>query len=192
MQHALILASSVLALLSYIIYEWSIFYGTTRPHRITRFVIMVITILGATSLFASSDRVAVWLVGTYAVNSVVLFFITLKYGMGGWAKSDILCLLIALAGIITWRISHDPALGLFAAVLADAAGMIPTLIKTHHHPETEYGLFFLIDVAAAALTLLAVSEWKPEVIAYPLYLVIINIVMVVLSSRKRVPMHAQS
>lgn len=183
MQHLLIIVSSLLVLVSYLIYEWTIFRGTTRPHRTTRFVLMLITVLGASSLFAEADRVAFWLVGMMAVNSVVLFLISLKYGVGGWAKTDIICLVIALVGIALWKLTDNPALGLYASVVADFSCMIPTLIKTYHHPETEYGLFFLLDVFAAVLTLLALTSRQPQVLLYPLYIFAINLIMTILTQR---------
>jgi len=146
---------------------------------------MIITTLGASSLFAESDQVGFWLIAMMAINSVVLFLISLKYGVGGWAKTDLLCLVIALIGIVTWRLTNNPALGLYSAVIADFAGMIPTIIKTYHQPTSEYGLFFLLDVFAASLTLVAITNWEPQSYAYPVYILVINFVMTVLTQRPK-------
>ncbi len=185
LQHFFILISSILVFLSYIAYDWSILTGGAKPHRTTRFVLLLITILGTSSLFASHDTVAIWLIGISAVNCIVVFALSLKYGMGGWAPSDIICLLIALVGIVTWRLTDNPALGLYAAVVADFAGMIPTLIKTYRYPDSEYGLMFLLDVSADSLILLAITNWQFQNYLYPLYLLIINMVMTFLTQRMK-------
>ncbi len=185
MQHTLIILSSLIVLLAYLVYEWSIFHGTTRPHRTTRFVLMLITILGSSALFAESDRVVFWLIAMMAVNSIILFLISLKYGVGGWAKSDVICLIIALVGITSWKLTSNPAFGLYAAVVADFAGMIPTVIKTYRHPETEYSLWFLLDVVSIILILIALPRWELIVVLYPLYLLIINSILLILTQRPK-------
>lgn len=181
MQYVLIILSNAIVLLAYLVYIWSIFHGTTRPHRTTRFVLMLITILGASALWAETDRVVFWLISMMALNSVILFFISLKYGVGGWAKTDILCLLIALTGIITWKLTSNPALGLYSAVVADFAGMMPTVIKTYRLPKSEYSLWFLLDMVSVLLILIALPHWEFIVVLYPLYLLIINTILFILT-----------
>ncbi len=185
MQQTLIILSSISVLISYGIYEWSIITGRTKPHRTTRFVLLLITALGTASLFASHDRVAIWLIGLSGLNCFIVFLLSLKYGMGGWAKTDILCLVIALAGIVVWKITDRPALGLYAAILADFAGMVPALLKTYRLPETEYWLSYIFDVAAAILTLFAIRNWGLTDFSYPLYLVVINALMLALTFRPK-------
>jgi len=184
-QQAFIILSSVSILAAYFIYEWSIVTGRTRPHRTTRFVIFIVAALGATSLFAGQDRVAVWLLGICAIQSLVVFLMSFKWGMGGWAKTDILCLAIALLGIIVWQLTDNPALGLYAAITADFAGMVPALIKTYRLPHTEYWLSYIFDVVAAGFTLLAIQKWELQGFSYPLYILVINIVMLILIFRPK-------
>ena len=62
--------------------------------------------------------------------------------MGGWSKSDLICFLIALIGIISWQITKNPTLALYYAVAADFTGFVPTLIKTYRLPKTEVWTFY--------------------------------------------------
>ncbi len=184
MRDAFIIISSILVFLSYLIYEWSIVVGKTKPHRTTRLVILIIASLGAASLFVAQDRVAFWLLLICSIQSAVVFLMSLKWGMGGWAKTDIACLLIALIGVATWKLTDNPALGLYASVLADFIGMVPALIKTYRLPHTEYWLSYVFDVSAAGFTLLAITDWGLVAFAYPLYIVLINLAMLVLIFRR--------
>lgn len=159
--------------------------GEAKPHRTTRFVILVITVVATISLFAQHDRVAIWLIGIASVFSMVIFLLSLKYGMGGWAKKDIFCLLIALGGIVLWQTTKDPALALYASIASDLTGMVPTLIKTFRLPHTEVWTVFFLDTLAAGLNLLAVNRWVVQEFSYPLYIVLINLVMVFLVLRPK-------
>jgi len=185
MQTAFIVASSICALISPLIYAKSILNGVSKPHRTTRFVLLLITTLSTAALFAQGDTVAVWLAGISTLQAIVIFGLSIKYGMGGWAKLDIACLAIALIGIVAWQVTSEPILGLYFSILADFTGMVPAILKTYRLPHTENAWFFGLDVAAGIFTILAVTAFTPQAIAYPLYITLINSVMVFLILRPR-------
>jgi hypothetical protein len=147
---------------------------------------MLITVLGAAALFAQNDRVVVWFLGICAVQCVVVFIMSLKWGMGGWAKTDILCLVIALLGIALWKLTSNPALALYAAVTADIAGMVPALIKMYHLPHTEYYLSYAVDFGAIIFTLLAIQNGGFNEYLYPTYLIILSCLELFLIFRKQI------
>lgn len=182
---SLFLALSVLLpLYSPVPYIKSILAGVTKPHRTTRFVYLLIGILTTLSLFASGDRVAIWISGVSLLQAIVLFFLGLKYGVGGWTKSDIACLTLAIVGIIAWQTTSDPLLGLYFGIAADFMGTIPTLIKTWHLPATEEPQFYIIDATAGAFNMLALTNWTIGDFSYPLYLFLINALVALLIFRK--------
>jgi len=185
MRILLIFLSSTLALISPIIYARSILRGEARPHRTTRFVLLLITALSTASLIAQHNTVAVWLAGVSMLQAILIFYLSIKRGMGGWSPADILCLVIALIGITAWQTTSNPLLGLYFSILADFVGMVPALIKTHKLPHTENVWFFGLDTVAGLFTLLAVESFVTAQTAYPIYIIIINAVMVFLILRPK-------
>lgn len=185
MRTILIASSSVLALISPIIYARSILGGKARPHRTTRFVLLLITALSTASLIAQHNTVAVWLAGVSTLQAILIFALSIKRGMGGWSRSDILCLVIALIGIVAWQTTKNPVFGLYFSIFADFTGMVPALIKTYRLPHTENVWFFGLDAIAGILTLLAVVTFTAEQTAYPIYIAIINAAMAFLILRPR-------
>jgi len=127
----------------------------------------------------------VWLAGISTFQAILIFSLSIKRGMGGWSRADIFCLVIALFGIVAWQTTNNPALGLYFSILADFTGMVPALIKTYRLPHTENVWFFGLDTIAGLLTLLAVASFTLEQTAYPIYIIIINAVMVFLIERPR-------
>ena len=186
MPHPLILLSSLIALISPIIYARAIFRGEAKPHRTTRLVLLTITLLSTFALFAQHDTVAIWLAGVSALQAIFIFILSLKYGMGGYSITDGLCLVVAIIGILFWQITQDPTVGLYFAILADFTGMVPSLIKTYKMPHTEIYMFFLLDVFAGFFNLLAVKQWTASEVSFPLYIMLINLAMVVLVLRQDV------
>jgi hypothetical protein len=177
---ALIVASSVLVLVSPLVYARSIIQGITKPHRTTRITIALITVLSTATLLAQHDRVAVWLAAASALQGLGIFILSIKWGMGGWSRVDIACLCIALLGIIAWQSTSDPLLGLYFSIAADFVGMVPALLKTYALPHTENVWFFALDTIAGVLTLAAVSAFTPQQASYPIYIAVINAAMVIL------------
>ena len=187
MDKIFIIISSLLALISPVIYAKAILRGEAKPHRTTRLVLLLITSLATASLFAQHNTVAIWLAGVSTLQAIVIFALSIKHGMGGWAKSDMICLVIALLGIGLWQTTKQPTLALYAAIAADFTGMVPAMIKTYKFPKTEIWSFFLMDTFAAIFSLMAIKTWTVEEFSFPLYLVLINFAMVLLivSPRKR-------
>lgn len=185
MKETYIAISTVLALISPFVYAKAILKGEAKPHRTTRFILLLITSLATMSLFAQKDTVAIWLAGVSTLQSILIFALSIKYGMGGWSKMDLLCMLIAVSGIVLWQTTNNPSLALYASILADFVGMVPALIKTYRFPETEIWTFYAIDVCAGFFSLLAVKSFTPQQSSYPLYIIFINLFMVLLSLRQK-------
>ncbi len=181
----LVLISSVLAFIGPVIYTVSILRGRSKPHRTTRLVLFLISTLGTLSFFLVKDYANFWLFISYALGNLILFLLSIKYGMGGWSKSDIVCLLIALVGIIVWQISGNPLTALYASVIADFTGMIPALRKTYAHPETEIWPFYFCDILATLLIIVAHKHITFNELLYPLYLLVINATMIIFIIRPR-------
>jgi hypothetical protein len=184
MHTALIVASSILVLISPLIYARSILNGVSKPHRTTRFVLLLITALSTAALFAQHDRVAIWLAGASTLQAILIFILSIKRGMGGWSRVDMVCLCIAFVGIAAWQSSSDPLLGLYFSILADFVGMVPALLKTYALPHTENIWFFALDAVAGVFTLAAVNAYTAEQVAYPIYILVVNAAMVAIISRR--------
>lgn len=180
-----LILSSLLAFAAPFFYTYSVLKGRARPHRTTRLVLLVITTLAFASLLAQNDTVAVWLAGIGTFQTSIVFLLSLKYGMGGWSKLDLICLGIAALGIVIWRVTDNPALALYAAIAADFTGVVPTLVKTWKHPHTEALSYFVMGIISDILNLLAVRTLSPQTVAYPLYLTLINSAIILLILRPR-------
>jgi len=185
MQQVFIAVSSLLALISPLIYAMAILKGEAKPHRTTRLVLLIITSLSTASLFVQGSGVAVWLAGVSMLQSILIFALSIKHGMGGWSKMNLTCLAIATIGIILWQITKNPTLALYASIAADLTGMIPAIIRTYRLPDTEVWSFFLLDVFAGLFSLFATAKWSVQEISYPVYILTINFVMVILIIRPK-------
>lgn len=183
MKNIFITTSVILGLISSFVYFIAILKGEAKPHRTTRLVFLFISALTTFSLFAQGNRVALWLSAVSTFQSIIIFLLSIKYGMGGRSKTDIMCLLTAFVGIVSWQLTKDPTLALYFAIAADFIGVVPTLIKTYHFPHTEIWTFYFLDVCAGVFNLLATNIFAINQFLYPLYIIAINLIVVLLIIR---------
>lgn len=184
MSQLLIIASTILGLIGPVFYIASILKGKTKPHRTTRFVLLLIVLLGMLSLHSLND-ITFWPFVAYVITNAFIFILSLKRGMGGFAITDILCLIVAIAGLIIWQVSDNPVIALYSSIVADLMAMIPAIIKTYKYPHTELWLFYFLDVIGTACILIAHQTFTFNEIIYPTYLLVVNTIMTFLIFRPR-------
>ncbi len=180
-----LLLSTILPLCSPYVYVKSILRGISKPHRTTRLVYLIIGLLTTTSLLASGNMTALYISAASLIQSIILYGLSFRYGIGGWEMSSIVCLICALTGIAVWQITNNPLIGLYSGILADLFGSIPTIIKTINVPHSEEPKFYAFDALAGLFNILAIPSYTFQSVSYPLYLVSINMTIALLAVRKK-------
>jgi hypothetical protein len=185
MQELLLIIGALLPVVSSGTYIWAIIFGTVRPQVTTRFLLMLICGLSFASLVAAHDHSGVWLALTSAIQSVVLWLLSLWRGIGSVLnKLDLICVALCLAGAALWLINGQALLGLIASIVADFIGCVPSLVKTVRLPHTEALAFYLLDTIAGACILFG-GPPNGRAALYPVYIMVVNVLFVVPIARQR-------
>ena len=173
-------------IISVIPYSRSILKGKTKPHRMT-FLIWTILILIA--LFSQLAKGATWsLLLTVGDSLAVLitFILSLKFGVGGLEKRDIISLCGVVISLVFWYLTKEPAVALFLIILIDLIGLNLTIIKTWKNPETENWLAWILCALGGFFGVLAVGNFNFILLSYPVYICLANLsVAVVIIGRKK-------
>lgn len=186
MQAALLTLSAILVTLGGVIYCVSIIKGRTKPHRTTRFVVLVVLTLNFVSVLAAHGNPGAKLYsGILFVSAIAFLILSIKSGMGGSSVSDWVCLVIALAGIAAWQIEANPILGIWFAVMADFVAYIPALMKTWKHPRTESPWLYGLSASASFLSLIAYKISAVSV--FQIFTIICSLAMLVCIYHKGLP-----
>ncbi len=148
-------------------YYVSILRGNTRPQRASYGIWLSVEAIGISSYIASGATTTKWMPLISTFNSLVIFILAFKYGMGGFNKLDIVCLILAAIAIALWILTDNPALAVYMSELAAVIGYIPTIKKSYLYPKTESTLSWCMYVVAAALNLFALTSSR-LVIVVPL------------------------
>lgn len=184
MQQIVLVVGAVLPLVSSGVYIASILRGYTKPQRTTKLLMSLITGMSFFALLASSDVSGVWLALTSFVQSLVIFCLSLRWGMGGKGWLDTVCVALCVVGVMIWLGAGEPAVGLMAAILADFIAIIPAFVKTWRLPHTETHWFYTLDGLAGLLVMIA-GPHNALSLAYPAYILLANAIFVVAILRPR-------
>jgi len=172
--HALIgQIAGILAIVQVIPYIVSIFRGHTKPERMTYFIWFVVDALAILSYIAVGAHTTIWVGLVYVFTGLTIFLLSFKYGMGGFSKLDIACLLLALAGITIWVTTDSALLALYFSTFAATIGYLPTIKKAYFYPETENTFSWVMCSGTSILNIFALTTLAPA-IAIPLLLAAIG------------------
>lgn len=183
MQAILLALSTLLVVIGPITYIVSISKGQTRPHRMTRFILSFVLTLNFVSILAAKGNLgAEVFAGITFLQALIIFFMSLWRGMGGTSIFDWICLIIAALGIVGWKITGDPIVGVWFSILADLAAYLPAFVKTWKHPHTESPWYYLLSGLAALFSLIAYKIEAASI--FQIYIVVCVVIMIALIYRK--------
>jgi hypothetical protein len=185
-QTLLLALSAAFLLIAPITYIISIFKGRTKPHRMTRFILFFVTALNFISILVVNGNIgANVFAGIMFAQSAVIFFLSLWRGVGGTTKLDWTCLTIAILGVVMWKLTGNPVMGILFSILADLAAYIPAFLKTWKHPSTETPWYYVAGTISAVLSLVA---YKIELVSlFQIYIIAANMVMFICIYHKGIP-----
>ena len=151
----LLVIATILSVIGTTDYVLSIVRGKTKPHRTTRFVLLIVSAVNLVGSFAANAQMGIILLAfLFLARSLLLALLSIKYGVGGTSKLDITSAVIALLGIVAWQITDNGIWALVFSILADAWGYVPAIVKTWKAPSTEASLLYWLEGVAAILAII--------------------------------------
>lgn len=164
--------SGVIAFAAFIPYIRSILRRETTPNRATWCIWTFVSSISLCSFIASGEaNDAVWYLVSDALAPFIVVCLSYKYGVGGWSYIDRLCILVACIGLLLWWLSGSPLTALYASVIVDCMGAIPTIIKAYRSPESEDCLAWTMTFSAIVINFIAIDNWHSALILiYPVYM----------------------
>lgn len=176
-------SAAVLAFVGLVPYVRSILKGETKPNRASWFIWLVVNASLVASYHSSGATTTIWLNIAYVITTTTIFLLSLKYGVGGYSRLDIICLAGAAAGLILWWWTNNPVTALYLNVFVDALGFIPTIKKAYLIPDSENRLSWNISTFSNALNVAALTTWEFKIALFPVYNLVFNALIALLLSR---------
>ncbi len=152
------------------IYITQVVKGKVKPHR---FSWLLWTMLSAT-YFVSALQTNGSILFTFGelVGPGIIFLFSLRYGVGGRSRFDVISLIVALIAFILLFVIDKALVGLILALVVDGIGAVLTIRKIAKDRSSESRWPWLLMVVGAIFAILALQTYSVENLLFPIYIVI--------------------
>ncbi|HSW81625.1 MAG TPA: hypothetical protein VLG40_04465 [Candidatus Saccharimonas sp.] len=126
-----------------------------------------------------------WVTLALSIGPLVVFFIAITR-KHRWKVSwlDIVCGICAGTGLLLWQMTSEPVMALVFGIAADILGGVPTVVKTWAVPGSEKATAYFLSMVSMVITLFTIHSWSFLSAGFPLYILLINSVLFLLSATK--------
>jgi hypothetical protein len=179
--------SAVVNTIGMVPYVKDVFKHKTKPERATWWIWLALGTVAISAQVAAGSTWSLFMVGAQTTAVGVIAFLSLKYGYGTFKRKDFISLLIAMFGLVLWKITSDPLYALLIVVAIDALAVWLTAAKTWKAPHTETLIAWILSSLAGLFGVLAVGKPNFAQLIYPLYILTANstVTWVIIYRRKK-------
>lgn len=180
------LASGLISTFAFIPYIIDTSAGRTSPQRASW---LIWSVLGSIAFFSQVYEGAsssLWFAGVQVAGSITVFLLSIFVGTGRFLnRSDYFVLAAAAMGLWLWYVTDTAVYALAITISISLLGGSVTVLKAYRAPETETLSTWAMSLIASLCAIAAVGEVDLILLAYPLYLLILNgaIVLAILLGR---------
>lgn len=184
----LVLVGAALSFIACFSYIRSMFRGEARPNRISWLMWSIAPLIATAASLSSGVRWAVVPVFMSGFSPLLIFIFSFVSKKAYWKLEpfDYVCGICSALALILWAITKNTDLAIVFAILSDASAAVPTIMKSWTRPETENVYPFLTGLFSAGTAFLAISAWTLSSYAFPIYLEIINVIIIFAIYRKKI------
>ena len=183
----LVFVAAAATLIGASVYIRSMFKGQTKPNRVTWFMWSVAPFTATAAALSNNVGLAVLPVFMSGFSPFLVFAASFFNKKAYWKLSsfDYICGILSGLAIVLWFVTNDPNLAITFAIVSDALAAAPTLTKAWYNPETESIWPFIIGVFSPMTSFFVATTWGFSELAFPIYLVVINILLVFSMYKKK-------
>ncbi len=169
------LISGLLLIGGYIPYIYEVLKGTDVPNRASWFIWSLSTAVILLGVKETGTHEAIWVPVADAFGCFIIFILSIRFGVGGWARTDKISLGVAIASLVLGWFTGNPLIALLTNLVIYISGYVSTIKKSIAHPESESFLAWTLFFAGVVLNLVTViigTDKGFEVWLYPIVLVV--------------------
>lgn len=184
---ALGIASAGFLIAAGVPYIRDVLAGSTRPHRATWLIWCLLSLIALASQRADGASWSLVLVAVQSVEAALIAGLSVRRGVGGGSRIELLLLGVAALGVVGWAAAGNPLIATACVVFADLIAVVLMIPKTVRDPMSETLSAYLVGLVGVVLSALSVGRFAPALLLYPAYLLVADsaVVIVIASGRRR-------
>ncbi len=166
-------------------YAWGmrdVWRGAYRPSVFSRTVWLALAAVSFVGVLASSDSLgAALLAGVLLAGNGAIFVLSLWRGTREFGKLELLCLALIALSIVSWAAFDSALVGLLMSLVTHLVGAVPTIAHAWSDPRNESSGFWFLFFLASGLGLVVSAGDGLVAAVLPIYFVVFDGAMFVLS-----------
>jgi hypothetical protein len=143
----------------------------TRPNLVTWFTWTLLNIITAIAAFAAGAKQTAIFASALGICTGLVVIAGLRDGLKKYTVFDAICQVLAIVGIVLWRLTNAPDLALLFTISASFIGSLPTYRHAWKLPGEETWQFYALDGFSAVVAIASVSRFNFAGLGYPVYIV---------------------
>jgi hypothetical protein len=181
-----VIVAAIASLLAAFVYIRSMFKGGTKPNRVTWFMWSIAPFIATAASVSNGVSWAVIPVFMSGLSPFLILTASFLHKKAYWRLSsfDYLCGIFSILALFLWYLTREPNLAIIFAIISDATAAVPTFSKTWRNPETESAWPFIVGIFSPLTSFIVAKTWAFSELAFPIYLVTINILLVFSVTKK--------
>jgi len=156
--------------------------GKTKPNRVSWFLWATAPIIAFSAEIKSGVGLTSLMTFMVGFGPLLVFLASFVNRKSVWklTKLDIACGILSVLAIILWKVTGTGNIAIALSIAADLLAGVPTIIKSYIVPESESYWAFLCGAISAAITLLTIKVWTFANAGFPVYILLICLLLFVL------------
>ncbi len=149
-------------------YCYAVIRGEAKPSKVTwgiwTFLSLVIFIASA----ACGAKSTLFYLGAATFNSILIFSLSLRFGV--WEKSplEFACLLLGVSGIVVWYLTREASYSVFISLFVDLLAILPTIKKVWRGPLSEPKIAWSMGFVATTVNMWSIDSMRLVILLPPL------------------------
>ncbi|MFA6410042.1 MAG: hypothetical protein WCW26_00490 [Candidatus Buchananbacteria bacterium] len=173
----LVLLGAVVNLAGGLFYIKETLKGKTKPNKVTWLMWAISPFIATAAALSAGVGWAVLPVFMAGFVPFLVFVASFINPKSYWQleKFDYLCGACSILALILWAITRQPLVAIIFSIASDGFAALPTIIKSWKKPKTESVQAYITGTFNALTSFFALKTFGLSEIAFPIYLVLVNL-----------------
>jgi len=154
--------------------------GETKPNRVSWLIWSIVPMIASVAAISDGVRWAALPVFMSGFVPLLVFLASFANPKAYWKleKFDYICGGLSILALALWGITKDPLVAIVFSIAGDGFAVIPTVVKSLKHPETESVVAYITGLFNALTSFFALKTFGISELAFPIYLVLANLFLI--------------
>ncbi|QBF30128.1 hypothetical protein [Thalassococcus sp. S3] len=169
------ITSALLSLCAFVPYASDTLRGRTQPQRASWLIWSVLGSIALGSQIFEGASTSLWFATIQVGGTILILFLAVLHGAGPFLKrGDRYVLAAAACGLLLWMMTDTAAYALAITITISLLGGLVTIRKAYRDPRSETMVTWFCSFVAAGFAILSVGQVDLVLMAYPMYLLVLN------------------